>query len=74
MERMVEVLAILVVLSALIGLTPAECNDSNCRSVHRQHKAREAEQKALSLHRAQHNSWNDPVCRHCRERKDAGYK
>lgn len=67
-------LAVLAIIAALVGLIPNECNDPNCRNVHKQHKQRDAEQKALAFHRGNHRTYDDPTCRHCVERKSAGYK
>jgi hypothetical protein len=73
-DQLLFLVAVLAIVAALIGLVPIECNDSNCKSVHKQHREREADAKALSLHRGNHKNFYDPTCRHCRERADAGYK
>jgi hypothetical protein len=56
----VELLAFALIAAALIGLVPIECHDSNCRSVHRQHRDREREAKDLALHRASHGTYSSP--------------
>lgn len=66
--ELVRLLAVLVVIAALIGLSPNPCGHEECMALHKQGVQRDHEAERRNHHANWHAKDPDPACPYCNVR------